>query len=686
MMKNKNKKKKILFILIPIIIAVIIIFIATSINKKNDKNGVFSVLEKRWIEKNQSKVIDVSVINDLPIFGEDGEGVFFDFLNDFTKENKIEFNMLPYSLEKTPTSKEYSFETSKKSKVSSNELLFYSDNYVLISKDNNKVKNFSDLKNTTIGALESDLNMIKSYLSDDEDVIFNSYVDINSIIKAINNNDILYAVVPKNLYIDQIFENNYYIVYDIPEITTNYIFKVNGDNSVLNSILKKYYIRWSKNKLDKSYNDRLFDLYFDKKKIDDVTKADFLSKEYTYGFVKNLPYESKVNDQFIGYNSEILDEFAKRMGISFKVKEYGSVKALTKALNDGKVDVAFNYYNYSDLDKKNFDSTFSPYQEKVVVLTSNNNVETSVSSLKGLKGMDVIMIDDKISNYLKNRLEVSIKTYRNAKSLFNNMNDNSVVVLDYNLYNHYRNTDLKDYKIIYEEDIDTEYNFITLNTNRNKAFNGLFKYYISTLDSGLYQARAYVKLQSDNKLVDMKYIYVLILTFVIIFVLTLYFKKEKSINTIKKSEKIKYVDHLTSLKNRNYLNQNYQKWQNNKIYPQAIIIIELNKIGHINDVYGHEEGDMVIKKAANILINNQLEQSDIVRTNGDEFLIYMVGYEETKVIAYMRKLYKEFKTLPYNFGVLLGYSMIQDDIKTIDDAMNEAVLEIKTSKEMNNNE
>ena len=199
--------------------------------------------------------------------------------------------------------------------------------------------------------------MIKSYLSDDENVIFNSYVDINSIIKAINNNDILYAVVPKNLYIDQIFENNYYIVYDIPEITTNYIFKVNGDNSVLNSILKKYYIRWSKNKLDKSYNDRLFDLYFDKKKIDDVTKADFLSKEYTYGFVKNLPYESKVNDQFIGYNSEILDEFAKRMGISFKVKEYGSVKALTKALNDGKVDVAFNYYNYSDLDKKNFDST-----------------------------------------------------------------------------------------------------------------------------------------------------------------------------------------------------------------------------------------------------------------------------------------------------------------------------------------
>ena len=93
---------------------------------------------------------------------------------------------------------------------------------------------------------------------------------------------------------------------------------------------------------------------------------------------------------------------------------------------------------------------------------------------------------------------------------------------------------------------------------------------------------------------------------------------------------------------------------------------------------------MVLKKAANILLNNQLEQSDIVRTNGDQFLIYMIGYEENKVIAYMRKLNKEFKNLPYNFGATLGYSMILDDIKTIDDAINEAVLEVKTTKEMNN--
>ena len=113
-------------------------------------------------------------------------------------------------------------------------------------------------------------------------------------------------------------------------------------------------------------------------------------------------------------------------------------------------------------------------------------------------------------------------------------------------------------------------------------------------------------------------------------------------------------------------------------------MINLNNLRHVNDVYGHEEGDRVIRLAANILIKNQLEQSDIIRSDGNEYLIYMVGYEESKVVSYMRKLYKELNDLPYGFGASLGYSMIEDDIKTIDDAINEAVLEIRTNREMKN--
>ena len=84
--------------------------------------------------------------------------------------------------------------------------------------------------------------------------------------------------------------------------------------------------------------------------------------------------------------------------------------------------------------------------------------------------------------------------------------------------------------------------------------------------------------------------------------------------------------------------------------------------------------------ASNILINTQLENTDIIRTDGNEFLVYMVGYDDKKVIAYIRKLYKELQQLPHEFGAALGYSMIEDDIKTIDDAINEATLDMRKNK------
>ena len=154
---------------------------------------------------------------------------------------------------------------------------------------------------------------------------------------------------------------------------------------------------------------------------------------------------------------------------------------------------------------------------------------------------------------------------------------------------------------------------------------------------------------------------------------------------MKKEDKLRYVDMLTSLKNRNYLNDNIEIWDESEIYPQTIIIVDLNNIAYINDNYGHQEGDNIIKEAANILITDQMENSDIIRTNGNEFLIYLVEYDEKQIVSYIRKLNKDFKELSYGFGAAIGYSMITDAIKTIDDAINEATLDMRNNKEELNN-
>ena len=85
--------------------------------------------------------------------------------------------------------------------------------------------------------------------------------------------------MPKTEYINEIFENNYFIVYNFSEMTTNYVLKIGGEEKTFNSILRKYYTRWSESELSKSYNSRLLNLYFEEKNIDDETIANFSGKE-----------------------------------------------------------------------------------------------------------------------------------------------------------------------------------------------------------------------------------------------------------------------------------------------------------------------------------------------------------------------------------------------------------------------
>ena len=91
--------------------------------------------------------------------------------------------------------------------------------------------------------------------------------------------------------------------------------------------------------------------------------------------------------------------------------------------------------------------------------------------------------------------------------------------------------------------------------------------------------------------------------------------------------------------------------------------------------------DNLIIKASSILVNTQLENSEIIRTDGNEFLIYLVGYSEKQVDIYTKKLFKELKELPYDYGAGVGYSIIEDNIKSLDDAINEATLDMIASKE-----
>eukprot|EP01132_Coremiostelium_polycephalum_P002295 gene2295-2831_t len=90
-------------------------------------------------------------------------------------------------------------------------------------------------------------------------------------------------------------------------------------------------------------------------------------------------------------------------------------------------------------------------------------------------------------------------------------------------------------------------------------------------------------------------------------------------------KKLKYIlahDPLTGLQNRYRLNQKIQKFCNKSSTDLcALFFIDLNKFKTINDTYGHEIGDQVLKHVSNQF---QLHKDDSimpVRLSGDEFLI-----------------------------------------------------------------
>ena len=76
-----------------------------------------------------------------------------------------------------------------------------------------------------------------------------------------------------------------------------------------------------------------------------------------------------------------------------------------------------------------------------------------------------------------------------------------------------------------------------------------------------------------------------------------------------------------------------------------------------------------------------IDNSDIIRTDGNEFVIYLIGYQTKQITSYIHKLTKEFKNLPYEYGAAISYSMITDDIKSVEDAINEAVEAVKKQKQ-----
>ncbi len=673
-MKKRNNKVLILTLTGIVFIVLLGIFI---LNYSKDDSS-FSILEKKWINDNKKNVIDVSVFNDIPIYGKNGNGVIFDILDNFTEKYGISFNKVSYFASNNNVSlKDNAFRiVNNVVDLTDNDIVIYNDYYVLIGKDNVSIDSIKDMGNIEVAVLSSDIGVISNYLIDNNMISYLSKESISDIELALINDEVKYAIIPYNMYVDVIIRNDLHILMHISDVYKRYVLTI-GNNTFRN-IMKKYYHGFEKDYQSIFYKDSFLNEYFLDKKISEAERMGYNSSPYNVGYMTYMPYEGEQNKNIVGTLSNYLNSFADNYAVDFNIIYYDDIDKMKKDFSSGELDLVFGNFNTSGL---NIDviKTRSLFREEYVVLSKDI---FNVMSMKSLIGKEVFTIKDSYLNDMATSMGVSFKAFNNTDDLLRKISNNSIVLIDKDTYEYYKIKKFSDFNELYRGDLPYEYAFYIRDVNKNTIFSEMFSFYVETINYNSVKFNYNYNLNNYSSRTVFAFIITLlsILLLIGIYIILKKWKKKEAIIT--NNDKLKYIDSMTSLKNRNYLNLKMKEWDDNTIYPQGFVIVDLNNIKYINDNHGHEEGDIVIKKAASILIVNQEANTDIVRTDGNEFLIYMVGYDEQDIINYSRKIYKELKNLPYGFGASVGYSMIVDDVKTVDDAINEATIDMRNKKEI----
>ena len=165
----------------------------------------------------------------------------------------------------------------------------------------------------------------------------------------------------------------------------------------------------------------------------------------------------------------------------------------------------------------------------------------------------------------------------------------------------------------------------------------------------------------------------------------------------KKTEQELFVqastDTLTGLNNRRQffaLAEQAFAISRREVKPYSIIMADIDHFKNINDTYGHDVGDVVLKNLAKIMTQTLRKSDVIARWGGEEFIVFLLT-DPKKAIIPANKLREAVQNTPVvvgdteiHFTISLGISLSQTpDINAL---QKEADLALYHSKENGRNQ
>ncbi len=110
-------------------------------------------------------------------------------------------------------------------------------------------------------------------------------------------------------------------------------------------------------------------------------------------------------------------------------------------------------------------------------------------------------------------------------------------------------------------------------------------------------------------------------------------------------EELALTDALTRLPNRRAI----ETWATRQLsgaarhgFPFWVVMIDLDHFKHVNDAHGHDAGDMVLRKFAEILKSNTRLSDISGRIGGEEFLQVLTHADEANVSLVLERIRSQF--------------------------------------------
>jgi diguanylate cyclase (GGDEF)-like protein len=158
------------------------------------------------------------------------------------------------------------------------------------------------------------------------------------------------------------------------------------------------------------------------------------------------------------------------------------------------------------------------------------------------------------------------------------------------------------------------------------------------------------------------------------------------INPYKRASYNNKHDYLTGLFNRKYFDELLNDINKKENIPLGIIMVDVNTLKLVNDAYGNEVGDEILKNVAKVLSECATDKNCLSRYGGDEFVVIFPNCLENDIDSFIneyREKLKQIKIENINIETSSGFSIKNSEEESVDKILMQAEDDMNRNKLIN---